>query len=500
MDAIKKLDELLTFIHTLQVEGKTDLFVRGMTYHSERVEPGFLFFCLEGSRFDGHDFIPQAIKAGASAVVLEKDRAVAGAVKILVPSVRPAMAAFSQLYYGNPSERLRLIGVTGTNGKTTTTHLIEAILASRRAKTGLLGTIKYQVGQESLPVLATTPEAPDLQRILLTMTEKDVQYAVMEVSSHALELNRVSGCDFDIAVLTNVTEDHLDFHQEFERYLSAKGKLFSQLGGSFVKQALPRYAVINADDSSASYFMRQTTVQWVTYGISEPAEVTATDLVVRNEGVSFSLHSPWGDEHFSLKLTGKFSVYNALAAITVGLLEGVSLQNIKQVLEGIVGIPGRFERIDLGQDFAVIVDYAHTPDGLENVLQAAKGFAEGKIITVFGCGGERDRTKRPMMGRIAGQYSDYCILTSDNPRGEDPWKIIEEVKVGLQEKKAFGSGYSVQVDRREAIELGIELARPGDIVIIAGKGHENYQIFSDYTIHFCDKEVASEIIKKRVKT
>ncbi len=500
MEAIRKLDDLLQFVHVDQVKGNTGLVLRGMAYHTERLEQGFLFFCLAGSRLDGHDFIPAAVKAGASAVVLEKDREVEGATKIRVPDVRMAMAAFSQLFYGNPSEKLRLIGVTGTNGKTTTTHLIEAILSTHGSRTGLLGTIRYQVGPEKLPVLATTPEAPDLQKILKTMVNKEVAYAVMEVSSHALELNRVSGCDFDVAVFTNVTEDHLDFHGEFERYLAAKGKLFSQLGGSFIKNNKPRYAVINADDRNAFYFQRQATTQWITYGIDNPATVSAKNISVKDEGVSFELVSPWGVKSFSLRLTGTFSVYNALAATTVALLEGVPLKTIKQALENIAGIPGRFEKIALGQDFTVIVDYAHTPDGLENVLQAVKGFAEGKIITIFGCGGERDRTKRPVMGRIAGHYSDYCILTSDNPRGEDPWQIIEEVKAGLQEKKSFGSGYSVQADRREAIKLGVELARPGDIVIIAGKGHEDYQIFADRTIPFSDKEVASKFIEQRVKT
>ncbi len=499
MEAIKRLSTLLNFVHTIEVQGNRDLPVRGLAYHTERVEPGFLFFCLEGTRFDGHDFIHQAIQAGAIAIVMEKNVEVRGATKILVPHVRTVMAAFAQLFYGNPSENMRLIGVTGTNGKTTTTHLIEAIAASQGRMTGLLGTIQYKIAGKSFPVLATTPEAPDLQKMLWTMRETDVDYVVMEVSSHALELSRVSGCDFDIAVLTNVTADHLDFHGEFTRYLSAKGKLFAQLGGSFLKHATPRYAVINADDKNASFFQRQATTQWITYGMHQPAVVSARNIVIRNEGVSFQLISPWGEAAFSLKLTGNFSVYNALAASTVGLLEGVPLPAIKEVLENIEGIPGRFEKIDRGQDFLVIIDYAHTPDGLENVLQAARGFAGGKIITVFGCGGERDRAKRPVMGRIAGHYSDYCILTSDNPRGEDPWQIIHEVQVGLQEEKAFGSGYAVQADRREAIKLAVELARPGDIVIIAGKGHEDYQIFADYTVPFSDREVASEMILQRVK-
>ncbi len=498
MEIVKELDELLEFLNVIKVEGQTRIPVRGLAYHSGRVQPGFIFFCLKGNKADGHEFIPQAVDAGAKAIFLEKALEVRGATKILVSDVRVAMAAVSQLFFDSPSQKLRLIGVTGTNGKTTTTHLIEAIMAAQNYKTGLLGTVKYKVGNENLPVMATTPEAPDLQKMLRIMVDRGVSHAVMEVSSHALELNRVSGCDFYMAVLTNVTGDHLDFHQTHERYLSAKGKLFSQLGGSFVKGAAPRFAVLNKDDANYEYFLRQSTVQSVSYGIRENAEVRAEDIEVTGDGVKYLLKSPWGEDYFSLKLTGYFNIYNTLAATTVALLEGVPLPAIKEALENITGIPGRFERVDMGQDFLVIVDYAHTPDGLENVLQTARGFARGKIITIFGCGGERDRTKRPVMGRIAGEYSDYCILTSDNPRGEDPWQIINEVEAGLQERKVPGSGYTVQPDRYEAIKLGIELARADDTVIIAGKGHENYQIFADYTIPFSDREVAAELIEQRL--
>jgi len=498
VERVKELAELLKFLYVMKVEGPTRIPVRGLAYHSGRVQPGFIFFCLKGNKADGHDFIPQAVEAGADVIVLEKDRDVRGATKILVSDVRVAMAAVSELFFDSPSQKLKLIGVTGTNGKTTTTHLLETILAAQNYTTGLLGTVKYKIGAETMPVTATTPEAPDLQKMLRIMVDRGVSHAVMEVSSHALELNRVSGCDFDTAVLTNVTGDHLDFHQTNERYLSAKGKLFSQLGGSFVKGAARRFAVLNRDDANYEYFLRQSTVQSLSYGIRGDAQVRAEDIEVAGEGVKYRLVSPWGKGYFALRLTGYFNIYNALAATSVALLEGVSLSAIKEALESVRGIPGRFERVDVGQDFLVIVDYAHTPDGLENILQTARGFARGKIITIFGCGGERDRSKRPTMGRIAGQYSDYCILTSDNPRGEDPWQIIGEIEVGLQGEKAPGSGYTVQPDRYEAIKLGIELARSGDTVIIAGKGHENYQVFADHTIPFSDREVAAELIGQRL--
>lgn len=494
-----ELEILLRYLHAGRVEGDPKIMLRGLAYHTGHVQPGFLFFCLKGSHADGHDFIPLAIKAGAAAVVVEEEREVNGAVKILVPSVRQAMALTAELFYGSPSQRLRLIGVTGTNGKTTTTHLIDEILQAWGKKTALLGTIKYRIGRETLPVLATTPEAPDLQKMLRTMCNQGMDYAVMEVSSHSLEQHRVSGCDFNTAVLTNITEDHLDFHQSFDRYLAAKGKLFTQLGGSFWKGGRPRFAVLNRDDPHCDYFLRQATTQAITYGLQECADVRACEIEIKGEGVSYRLVSPWGSDYFALKMTGVFSVYNALAATTAALVEGVGLTQVKEVLEKIHGVPGRFERVDLGQDFLVIVDYAHTPDGLENILKTARQFARKKIITIFGCGGERDRGKRPIMGRIAGQYSDYCILTSDNPRGEDPWQIIAEVEKGLQEKKHSGDGYTIQSDRYEAIKLGIELARPEDMVIIAGKGHENYQIFTDYTIPFSDRDVATEIISKRLK-
>jgi len=498
MEISRNLQELVSALPLVRIEGEKQVSVRGLAHHTRQVKPGFLFFCLEGNKFDGHDFIPQAIEAGAAAIVLEKEREVRGAVKVVVPSVRTAMSIISQQFFDTPSAHLRLIGITGTNGKTTTAHLIEALFAGQGWKTGMLGTIKYTIGKERLPALATTPEAPDLQRILRLMVDRGVTHGVMEVSSHALELGRVSGCDFDVAVLTNITGDHLDFHKNFERYLAAKGKLFSQLGGSFFKGTRPRFAVLNRDDPYFDYFLRQNTVQVLSYGINSPADIRAGDIKMDGLGVRYMLHTPWGNELFSLKLAGKFSIYNALAATAVALLEKIPLLKIKEILEKIPGIEGRFERVDLGQNFTVIVDYAHTPDGLENILQAARDFVQGKIITIFGCGGERDRSKRPIMGRIAAMYSDYSILTSDNPRGEDPWQIIEEVEVGLREIKGSGTGYTVQPERYEAIKLGIELARPGDMVIIAGKGHENYQIFSDSTVPFNDREVAEEIIKKRL--
>ncbi|HHU76656.1 MAG TPA: UDP-N-acetylmuramoyl-L-alanyl-D-glutamate--2,6-diaminopimelate ligase [Firmicutes bacterium] len=498
MEVSRDLNDLLKALPLARVEGSKHISVRGLAHHTKQVEPGFLFFCLEGNRSDGHDFIPQAVQAGAAVIVLEKDRDVRGVTKVVVPSVRAALPIISQQFFASPSAQLRLIGVTGTNGKTTVTHLLEAIFSGQGWKTGMLGTIKYMIGGEHFPTPATTPEAPDLQKILRHMVNSGATHGVMEVSSHALELGRVSGCDFDMAVLTNITGDHLDFHKTFERYLAAKGKLFSQLGGNFFKGSRPRFAVLNGDDPYYDYFLRQNTVQALSYGIDSPAEIRATDVAMNDSGVRYMLETPWGQETFSLQLVGKFNIYNALAATAVALLEKIPLSSIKEILEKITEVKGRFERVDLGQPFTVIVDYAHTPDGLENILKSARAFAKGKIITIFGCGGERDRSKRPLMGFVAARYSDYAILTSDNPRGEDPWQIIEEVEVGLRQAKEYGKGYTVQPERYEAIRLGIELARPDDLVIIAGKGHESYQVFADITVPFDDRQVAEEIITKRL--
>ncbi len=499
MDNTFLLRELLKDLPAVALGGEraADLPVRGLAHHTDKVEPGFIFFCLKGSKSDGHNYIDKAVDAGAAAVFVEKELEVKGAVKVRVPNVRLAMAAVSEKYYGSPSREMFLVGVTGTNGKTTATYLIEKTMAAAGHRTGLLGTVKCKAAGESLPVLATTPEAPDLQKIFRAMRYRGVTHTVMEVSSHALELNRIAGSDFDIAVHTNVTEDHLDFHQDFQRYLAAKGKLFSQMGGSFYKGKRPRFVVLNMDDPHFDYLLRQSTVQPVTYGLSEKAMVRAEEISLKKEGIRFKLISPWGEERFELRLVGKFNVYNALAAAAACMLAGIDMPTIKKTLQEVEGIPGRFERVDLGQDYLVVVDYAHTADGLENILQAAKNFVKGRIITVFGCGGDRDRSKRPVMGRIAAQYSDYCIVTSDNPRGEDPWQIIREIESGLLES-GRRNRHTIQVDRYEAIKLGIELARAEDIVIIAGKGHENYQIFSDHTIHFCDREVASEILKNRL--
>ncbi|RQD73799.1 MAG: UDP-N-acetylmuramoyl-L-alanyl-D-glutamate--2,6-diaminopimelate ligase [Candidatus Syntrophonatronum acetioxidans] len=493
-----ELKDLLDMLLVKEVFNFKNIKVKGIVYSSEKVKKNYIFVCLPGTRVHGARFVPQAIEKGAGVILTDlKEVEAPGAVKVLVPDVREALAVMSANFFGFPSSKLRLIGVTGTNGKTTTTHLIESLLSGANKKTGLIGTIRYQVGAQVLPVLATTPEAPDLQEIFSFMVKEGVDCAVMEVSSHALELKRVSGCDYDVGVLTNISEDHLDFHKTFERYLRSKAKLFSRMGNMSEGSNSPKVAILNRDDPNFSYLYEESGVQKITYGIKKKADFMARDIQIKDEGVSFYLESPWARERVNLKLTGLFSVYNALAALAVAFVEGLNWQDSLNILESIAGVPGRFEKIEEGQDFTVIVDYAHTPDGLENVLSTVKEFARGQIITLFGCGGDRDKTKRIPMGRIAGKYSNYCLLTTDNPRTEDPREIFKEVEQGLITTKNKEE-YEICLDRYQAIHNALSRARKGDVVIIAGKGHENYQIFEDRTIEFDDRKTARDILVNKI--
>ncbi|MDW7684021.1 MAG: UDP-N-acetylmuramoyl-L-alanyl-D-glutamate--2,6-diaminopimelate ligase [Bacillota bacterium] len=482
-----------------RIHGPLDQMISGISYHSGRVRPGDLFVCLPGTRSHGKSFIAEAVAAGAAAVISDLDEHWPGCTMIQVPDIRLALALLSARFYDYPSREFVLTGVTGTNGKTTTTHLIDALLQSKGASTGLIGTVRYRIRGEEYPSLATTPEASDLQELLRRMVNENVTHATMEVSSHALAWHRTVGCDFDTVVLTNITEDHLDFHRTFMHYLESKSKLFSWLGSFPVKRERPRRAVINGDDQHWEHIADQTPTETILYGLGAHCHVRASDVHVARDGVTFLLETPAGNTTVRLKMTGLFSVYNSLAAACVGLLEGLAPEEIASVLGSVEGIPGRFELVDAGQNFTVIVDYAHTPDGLENILQAVREFARARVITVFGCGGDRDRTKRPLMGEAAGKYSDICVVTSDNPRGEDPAGIIKEILPGLKRHQE-SLEYEVIGDRRAAIERAVGLAQPGDVVVIAGKGHETTQVFSDHTIPFDDRQIAREAIRRRHKT
>ncbi len=478
--------ELIEGQTCLAVGGNQQVTISGIAYDSRQVKPGFVFVAVEGFTTDGHYYVEQAVARGAVAVVVQKEIPLpAGVAYMRVPDTRLALALLAARFYDYPSRKLKLIGVTGTNGKTTTTHLLAAIYRAAGNKVGLIGTIANWIGDRALPVAHTTPESLDLQKLLADMVGEGVGVAVMEVSSHALALNRVAGCAFDAGVFTNITQDHLDFHRDMDDYLEAKMLLFRKLG----QDGKPALAVINADDPRAEKIIAVTRVPVFTCGLSAGVQVRAREVKVTPRGVSFTVSSPWGESPVNLKLTGYFNVYNALAALTAAVAGGVPLPLAVEALQAVEGVPGRFELVDRGQDFTVVVDYAHTPDGLENILTTARAITRGNLITVFGCGGDRDPTKRPLMGEIAARLSDLPVITSDNPRTEDPLKIIAQVEEGVRRVR---SDYQVVPDRREAIRFALKTAAPGDTVIIAGKGHENYQIIGTTKYPFDDR---SEAIK-----
>ncbi len=483
------LQDLIEVLKVKEATGNLDTEIKGIAYDSRKVQEGYLFVAVSGFKSDGHNFIQSAINNGAAAIIVEQNVDTVNLPVVQVNSSREALAKLSAKFYDNPSQDLTVIGVTGTNGKTTTTYLIESILNNLGLKTGLIGTIKNKLGNSEENSSRTTPESLDLQRMFSEMLEDGVTHVVMEVSSHALDLDRVLEVDFDRQVFTNLSQDHLDFHQSFEEYLAAKTKLFTMNDNP---------SIINLDDSRSSHLITEAQGQIISYGIREDAQIKASGIKVTQKGVSYQLLSPEEALDIKLNLTGRFNVYNSLAAIGTVYSLGFSLREIKIGLESIAGVPGRFQIIDQGQDFGVIVDYAHTPDGMENVLHTANEFTQGRKIVVFGCGGDRDSKKRPIMGRIGVKLGDFAIVTSDNPRSEDPMGIIEDIEAGIKaESKVEKEDYIIIEDRRRAIEKAIEVANAKDIVIIVGKGHETYQILKEQTIDFDDREVARSALKAR---
>ncbi|HLN63741.1 MAG TPA: UDP-N-acetylmuramoyl-L-alanyl-D-glutamate--2,6-diaminopimelate ligase [Symbiobacteriaceae bacterium] len=479
------------------LQGDPDTVITRVVYDSRRAEPGALFVAVPGFKADGHTFIDDAAARGAAGVVVEQPvEAPPGMAVLQVESSRQALAALSARLYRWPSRKLRVIGVTGTNGKTTTTHLIRYILQEAGHKVGLLGTVHNFIGDQELPASLTTPQASDLQELLARMVDAGCSHVVMEVSSEGLDMHRVDDVEFDIGVFTNLTQDHLNYHGTIENYREAKMQLFRSLGRGGAKH--PKAAVLNIDDPSSGYFESVCTVPVIGYGLTPQAPVSAGEPECYPKGTRFQLRTPAGELDLSLKLAGRFNVYNALAAATVGMVEGLDLATIGRALEKAVGVAGRMEAVDAGQAYGVFVDYAHSPDGLENVLRTAQGFAHRRLIVVFGCGGDRDRSKRPQMGRIAAELADYTIITSDNPRSEDPEAIVRDIEQGVAEVAPPGHFYEIIVDRASAIEKAVATAEPGDVVIIAGKGHETYQIFKDRTIAFDDRLVARRSIEERM--
>ncbi|MEX2462461.1 MAG: UDP-N-acetylmuramoyl-L-alanyl-D-glutamate--2,6-diaminopimelate ligase [Paenibacillaceae bacterium] len=494
-----RLNELASLFAVSKVIGNGEVSIQGMEMDSRKVKPGDLFLCVpEYPNLifqDRHQYAGEAIEHGAAAVLTERVLEV-DAPQLLVKNVRYAMAVIASHYYGYASRDFHVIGVTGTNGKTTTSHIIEHILHDQGVRMGLMGNLGMKITDNLLEYEGNTQESLDLQRSFSRMRDEEVSCCVMEVSSHGLQLGRVLGTHFRTAVFTNLTQDHLDFHLSMHQYKAAKGLLFSRLGNTFTPDYSERkYAVLNADDAASEYFAEITPAQVVTYGMDHQADLHATQISITSGGTQFHLSCFAGEIDVQLKLIGKFNVYNALGAIAATLLEGVPLEQVKNSLEGMSIVPGRMEPVIEGQGFLVLVDYAHTPDGLENALSTIREFALGRVITVFGCGGDRDRGKRPIMGEIAAQYSDYVYVTSDNPRTENPDRILLDIEPGLIEQGFPEHRYEMIVDRRSAIKKAIEMASPNDVILIAGKGHETYQIMGKTKTHFDDREEARAAIR-----
>lgn len=466
------------------------LEVKGVVYDPLRVEPGFVYVAIniytqldKVELPDGHPFVGDAIARGAIAVVVQKDVKVPKeVVKVKVPDSRYALAMLANKFYGYPSRQLKLIGITGTNGKTTTTHIIESIFI-QKFKIGLIGTLYYKLQGVIHRSKDTTPEPTDLQTIFREMADRNFDYCVLEASSHGIDFHRTAGCEFDVAVFTNLSQDHLDYHHTMEHYLKTKLRLFKGLESK-------AHAVVNIDDPVGYKFMDATKANVLTYGINAPADIMAKNIQLAINHTNYTLITPKGEIKVRTRLVGLFNVHNALAAVSTAISQGIDLDTIKSGLEREIRVAGRFELVDRGQDFAVVVDYAHTPDGFDNVLSLAKQLKPRRLVTVFGCGGDRDKEKRPIMGEIASKYSDQVIVTADNPRNEDPMDIANDIIAGIKNHEPI-----LIPDRRQAIEKTLRNAKKGDMVLILGKGHETTQILKDRTIEFNDRKVAEEILE-----
>lgn len=486
-----RLQQLIKALPACQVAGDDNPVIQSLVMDNREAEKGSLFFCIKGFTVDGHDFAEKAVKAGSVAVVAERDLPHLGVPVVKVRDSYKTMAILAAHFYQFPASEMQMIGVTGTNGKTTVTHLIRQILSDYNIETGIIGTMYMKFKGTEINVKNTTPDALTLQKSFSEMIKHDVKAVAMEVSSHALELGRVHGADFNIGVFTNLSKDHLDYHETMANYGRAKGLLFSQLGNSYNCRN-QNVAVLNSDDPYFPELKKITAVPVLTYGLKQEADVRAEDVSMHETGCDFVLCA--GDERLSvhLKMPGRFSVYNALAAAAAAFASGVPLSSVQQSLARVSGVAGRFEKVESDAPVHVIVDYAHTPDSLENVLQTVREIAGGKVAVVVGCGGDRDKTKRPDMAAIAERLADKVYLTSDNPRSEDPESILEDMVKGMKQ-----SNYKVITSRKEAIFEAVKQAEMNEVILIAGKGHETYQIIGNETYDFDDRLVAAEALKER---
>ncbi len=502
----KTLRELLAGLEGCRIRGDERVPVPGLAYHSQEVIPGGVFVALKGCRTDGHRFISQALERGARVIVAEEElEQISDVTAVQVPQARLALAHLSAGFYDHPSRELILVGITGTNGKTSATFLLEAILTAQGSRVGVVGTVNYRVGGEIWPAAVTTPESLDLQRLLREMRRRGVSHVFLEVSSHALDLRRVDRARFSAGVFTNLSQDHLDYHRDLEDYFAAKSRLFLEIlpngGGA------PGLAVINLDDPRGRELRDRVAVETITYGCHPDSQVRPLSYRYRRDGLEARLITPAGELSIDSRLVGPFNLSNILAAVATALGLGVSLETIARGIAALSGVPGRLERFGPPAGPSIFVDYAHTPEALAQAIAALQILDFSRLITVFGCGGDRDRTKRPLMGAAAAAGSHLVIVTSDNPRSEDPLTIIREIEPGVRARglapiseaaaRQGDRGYLVVPDRREAIRLAVKLAAPGDAVLVAGKGHEDYQIFGSERRHFDDREEVAQALKDR---
>jgi len=453
--------------------------INGISYNSKTTKAGDVFVAISGLKVDGHSYALKAEQNGAVCVVCEREIDGLTIPTIIVDDTRIALANMAHKFYDEPTKAFKLIGITGTNGKTTVTYLVKEILEKAGEKVGLIGTNQNMIGSKIIETERTTPESLELAQLFRQMADGGCKYVVMEVSSHSLELKRVEGCEFEIGAFTNLTQDHLDFHKTMENYLIAKSKLFNMC----------KYGIINIDDEGGKIIATGTNCEITTYGMND-ADISASNIVAQATSVEFTCLG----QKIKLGIPGRFSVYNALAAIGICSKLDVSLSVMASALKKADGVKGRVEVVPTGRDFTILIDYAHTPDGLKNVLQSVRAFADGRVVVLFGCGGDRDTGKRPQMGKIAGELADFCIVTSDNPRTEEPAAIIRDILAGMKEATAE---YIVLENRRSAIEYAIKHAKPNDVIVLAGKGHETYQILANKTIHFDEREVVAEILSDK---
>lgn len=477
-----KLSELLKNVKT--TSEYQDREVKDITDKSSEISKDCVFVCIKGAHFDGHSVAEQALADGAAAVVVERDLKLPN--QILVDNTRDAYSRICAAFYGNPADSLKLIGVTGTNGKTTTTFIIKNVLDELGVKAGLIGTVKNITGDKEYTASLTTPDSKELQSLYREMVDSGCEYCIMEVSSQALAQGRVDGCHFEYALFTNLTQDHLDYHGNFENYAAAKKKLFE----------ISDTAIINADDKYAEYMVDGLDCRVVTFAVNaENSDYKAKNIKCFADSVRYELLTPNDIGRLSIKIPGHFTVYNSMGAAVCALEMGISLEKVLQAVSDSKGVPGRVEVLDTNTDYTMLIDYAHSPDGLENVISSIRETTQGRVITVFGCGGDRDKTKRPKMGKIVGDLADVAVVTSDNPRSENPSLIIKDILAGMTDCKAQ---IDTVEDRTQAIKHAMSIAKAGDVIILAGKGHETYQILNTGKIHYDEREVVADILKGKI--